>query len=115
MENQTCPRIENDPISDKQAEQMTAYLEDLLFRQIQCLKQYDLEGSIKLAQESQPIADRIASQKILERPAFTEQGERIQNLYQQLCLVIASQRQEVSNKLSQVRTGLKTLSTYANK
>lgn len=112
MDNQTST-LKSGMLSDEQAEQMLAYLEDLLTRQILRLRQYDLEGSIKLAEESQPIADTLTSGKILERPVFTEQRDRIHNLYQELCLVIASQRQEVSDKLGQIRTGLKTLVKYA--
>lgn len=115
MENQTSAPAQSGSLPDEQAEQMAAYLEDLLFRQIQRLKQYDLEASIKLAEESQSIADTLTAAQVLERPGFESRRDRIQALYQELCLVIASQRQEVSDKLGQIRTGLKTLGKYAEK
>jgi hypothetical protein len=115
MDHQTSAPSQTASVLDEQAVQMSAYLEDLLFRQIQRLKQYDLEGAIQLAQESGPIADTLSSQKVFERPEFAPQRDRIRQLYQELCLVIASQRQEVQDKLGQIRTGLKTLNTYAQK
>jgi len=115
MDNQTMTTSQNDRISDEQAMQMIAYLEDLLMRQMQRLQQYDLEGAMNLAEESQQIADRLSAEKIFTRPAFTEHQQRIQKSYQDVCLTIASQRQEVQDKLGQIRTGLKTLNTYAQK
>ena len=100
-------------MSDEQAIQMVAYLENLLTRQMQRLQQYDLEGAFQLAEESQQIADTLSVQNIFARPGFSESQQRVQNLYQDVCLTIASQRQEVRDKLGQIRTGLKTLNTYA--
>lgn len=101
--------------ADTQAAQMAAYVEDLLCRQIERLKTYDLDGAMRLAQEAQPLAETLTREKLLSAPELAGHKARIQGLYKELCLVIASQRQEVSDKLSQIRTGLKTLGTYAGK
>jgi hypothetical protein len=114
MSDQACAPSQGDVLMDEQATQMTAYLEDLLFRQIQKLKQYDLDGAMKLAEESQSIADTLSAQKIFQRPNFIQQRDRIQDLYKELSLVIVSQRQEVQDKLGQIRTGLKTLNKYGD-
>ncbi len=105
----------NEALTDENAQQMTAYLEDLMSRQIQKLQQYDLDAAMKIAEESQSLSEKIMQASVLSRPGFEEQRDRIQGLYKELCLVIASQRQEVSNKLGQIRTGLRTLGTYAGK
>jgi len=102
-------------LTDETARQMTAYLEDLMSRQIQKLQQYDLDAAMRIAEESQSLSEKIMQASVLSRPGFEEQRDRIQGLYKELCLVIASQRQEVSNKLGQIRTGLRTLGTYAGK
>jgi len=102
-------------LMDEDARQMTAYLEDLMSRQIQKLRQYDLENAMRIAEESQPLSERILQTSVLSRPGFEEQRDRIQGLYKELCLTIASQRQEVQDKLGQIRTGLRTLGTYAGK
>lgn len=98
-----------------QAEQMLAYLTDLLQRQLEKLRQYDLDGASRLAEESRPISERIARAGLLERPEYASQKKRIQGLYQDLCLVIAAERQEVAEKLRQIREGLRTLGAYANR
>ena len=105
----------NTVLTDETARQMIAYLEDLMSRQIQKLQQYDLNAAMKIAEESQALSDRITQASVLSRPGFEEQRDRIQGLYKELCLVIASQRQEVSDKLGQIRTGLRTLGTYSGK
>lgn len=111
--------MENDKIVSEvtveQAGQLTAYLEDLLTRQIARLKQYDIEGAMQLAEESERISEMVSRSGILHRPAFEEQSGRIEGLYKELCLQIASQRQEVSDKLEQIRTGMRTLGAYAGK
>ncbi|HOK65216.1 MAG TPA: hypothetical protein PK054_04530 [Anaerohalosphaeraceae bacterium] len=98
-----------------QDEQMLAYLTDLLERQLEKLRKYDLDGAVRLAEESQPISAQIARQKILERPCYAGQKKKIQGLYQDICLVIAAERQEVAEKLRQIREGLKALGAYAGR
>jgi hypothetical protein len=107
--------VTTEVLADEDARQMTAYLADLMSRQIQKLRQYDLDGAMRIAEESQPLSERIIQGSILSRPGFEEQREQIQGLYQELCLTIASQRQEVSDKLGQIRTGLRTLDAYSDK
>lgn len=102
-------------LTDEQVMQMASYVEELLTRQIGRLKQYDLDGAMRLAQETQPFADKLSQGRELNRPGLEAQKNRVQGLYKELCLVIASQRQEVADKLGQIRTGLKTLGTYAGK
>lgn len=102
-------------VTDENAQQLTAYLEDLLARQIARLKQYDIDGAMELGEESEQLSQTIARSGVLRRPEFTEQSDRIEDLYRELCLQIASQRQEVSDKLEQIRTGIRTLGAYAGK
>lgn len=99
-------------LSDEQVTQMAGYVEDLLSRQIERLRKYDLDGAMRLADEAQPMVERLSMGRELNRPALQSMRPRIEGLYKELCLVIASQRQEVSDKLSQIRKGLKTLGTY---
>ena len=94
---------------------MIDYLEDLLTRQIAKLKQYDIDGAMRLAEESETISQEVTRSTVLQRPDFENQSHRIQGLYRELCLQIASQRQEVSDKLEQIRTGMRTLGAYAGK
>jgi hypothetical protein len=100
---------------DKGTAMTAAYLEELLSRQIDRLKQYDLDAAMGYAEESEPIAAELTRTGFLEQPGNAVARARVQSLYRELTLVIASQRQEVSDKLDQIRNGLKTLGTYAGK
>ncbi len=100
---------------DKGTAMTAGYLEDLLTRQIDRLKQYDLDAAMACAEESRAVADRLTDSGFLERPENADRKERIGALYRELMLVIASERQEVSDKMIQIRDGLKTLGTYAGK
>ena len=107
--------VTTEVLADEDARQMTAYLEDLMSRQIQKLRQYDLDAAMRIAEESQALSEKTMQASVLSRPGFEEQRDRIQGLYKELCLTIASQRQEVQDKLGQIRTGLRTLDKYAGK
>ncbi|MHC4987149.1 MAG: hypothetical protein ACYTFX_01455 [Planctomycetota bacterium] len=77
-------------LTDETARQMTAYLEELMDRQIQKLRQYDLEAAMKIAEESQQLSEQITQNAVLSRPGFEQQRDRIQKLYRELCLTIVS-------------------------
>ena len=93
--------------------QIVAYLEDLLSRQLEKLRKYDLDGAGRLAEESEEVSRQIAGRGLLDRASFRPQRDRIRELYRQLCLVIATERQEVSEKLKQIREGIRALSKYS--
>jgi len=105
----------NTVVTDEDACQLTGYLEDLLTRQIARLQQYDIDGAMQLAEESERISEMVSRSAVLQRPGLADQSRRIEGLYKQLCLQIAAQRQEVSDKLDQIRTGMRTLGAYAGK
>lgn len=92
--------------------QMIAYLSDLLERQLEKLRKYDLDGAVGLAEESHRVSGEVARQGLLDRPQYAAQKQKIQGLYEDLCLVIAAERQEVSEKLKQIREGIRALSKY---
>jgi hypothetical protein len=84
-------------------------------RQIERLRQYDLDAAVAYAEQSEPAAAELMRTEFLEQPENAEIKGRIRSLYREVTLIIASQRQEVSDKLEQIRSGLKTLGTYAEK
>ncbi|HDS84038.1 MAG TPA: hypothetical protein ENN97_02430 [Phycisphaerales bacterium] len=92
-----------------------ACLEDLLNRQIDRLRRYDLDAAMACAEQAEPIAAELMRSGFLDRPENAELKSRIQSLYRELMLVIASERQEVSDKLAQIRNGIKAFERYAEK
>jgi septation ring formation regulator EzrA len=94
---------------------MAEYLEHLLTRQADRLRSYDIDGACAIAEEASPLADELSSRHILEKPEFTQHRQKLQQQYKQVCLMIADQRQEVSDKLKQIRHGLRALGGYSGK
>ncbi|MBN1818500.1 MAG: hypothetical protein JW828_14150 [Sedimentisphaerales bacterium] len=89
--------------------QMIDYLENLLIRQLEKLRKYDLDAAIVLAEEANTVAMALAREKVLDQPSHIEHRRRIQKLYRDISLVISTERSEVAQKLSAIRKGIKVL------
>jgi hypothetical protein len=100
--------------TDRRAALNAACLEDLLNRQIDRLRCYDLDAAMVCAEQAEAIAADLTRSGFLEKPENAELKSHIRSLYRELMLVIASERKEVADKLDQIRSGIKTLSAYAN-
>jgi hypothetical protein len=94
---------------------MADFLENLLMRQADKLRSYDLDGASAIAEQSAPIAEELTRHKVLNRPEFAERKRRLEQMYKDICLIISDQRQEVSDKLAQIRQGLHALGGYKGK
>lgn len=79
------------------------------------LRQYDLDAAMACAEQAEPIAAALTRSGFLDNPGKADLKSRIQSLYRELTLMLASQQQEVSGKLDQIRDGLKTLGAYGGK
>jgi hypothetical protein len=69
---------------------------------------------MSLAEEANDMAASIGREKILERPDYADERWRIKKLYKDICLILASERQEVAEKLQQIRKGIKALGVYGD-
>ena len=94
--------------------QMVDYLENILTRQVDRLRRYDLDGAMALAEETNELAETVGKEGILQLPEFEDQAWRIKRLYKDISLTIAAERQEVKDKLKQIRQGMRTLGVYKN-
>ena len=92
--------------------QMVDYLENILTIQVDRLKRYDLDGAMALAEETNELAETVGKEGILLLPEFEEQAWRIKRLYKDISLTIAAERQEVKDKLKQIRQGMRALGVY---
>jgi hypothetical protein len=100
-------------LADDSYGQMVGYLENILMRHLSRLRSYDLDGAMLLAEESNDLALKIGDAGVLERPEFADERRRIFDLYNEIGLIIASEREEVANKLQSIRKGIKTLGAYS--
>ena len=55
--------------------QMVDYLENVLRRQLEKLRKYDLEGAMNLAEEANDLAMGVKGAGVLGRPEFIEMTE----------------------------------------
>ena len=106
--------VEDETLAEGSFKQMVAYLENILTRQLEKVRNYDLDGALALAEEANNLAASIGREKILERPDYAHERRRIKKLYKDICLIIASERQEVGAKLKQIRKGIKALGVYGD-
>ena len=126
-EKQVLDTVDNKSLAENSFRQMVDYLENILTRQLERLRNYDLDGALALAEEANDLAASIGREKILERPDYADERWRIkklykdlslivasERLYKDLCLIIASEREEVSQKLKQIRKGIKALGVYGD-
>jgi len=99
----------------QEAAGMADYLENILMRHLERLRNYDLDGAMALAEESHQLAFAVGEAGVLDEPASAAQRSRIRELYRQISLVIAAERHEVSEKLKAIRRGLRTLGAYIDR
>jgi hypothetical protein len=106
--------VDSDKLAENSYRQMVDYLENILTRQLEKVRRYDLDGAMELAEEANDMAIGIGREKILDRPDYADERWRIKRLYKDLCLIIATEREEVSQKLKQIRKGIKALGVYGD-
>ncbi|MHC5059877.1 MAG: hypothetical protein ACYTFK_02165 [Planctomycetota bacterium] len=111
-EEQVLDAVDNKTLAENSFKQMVDYLENILTRQLERVRNYDLDGAMSLAEEANDLAATVGREKILERPDYADERWRIKKLYKDICLILASERHEVSEKLQQIRKGLKALGVY---
>lgn len=107
-------RSGNDAIGEESYDQMVNYLENILSRQLEKLRKYDIDGAMALAEEANDLAASVRNSGVLGREDFAKERERILVLYREIGLIIASERAEVADKLKEIRRGIKLLEAYGN-
>ena len=87
-------------------------LQSLLEKQIELAKQGNISNVEVLSKQASSIVERIVQAGILGLAEFKNRRKRLQKLYQDLCLAVTAQRAGISEKLSRIRKGKKTIETY---
>jgi hypothetical protein len=112
MSDSTQHVVDKEALEEEGYRQMAAYLETLLTRQIERIRKYDLDTALELGEEANKLAYELGKSDILKRPEYSDEKFRIQRLYKEIGLIISSERQEVADKLKQIRKGIKALELY---
>ncbi len=90
-------------------------LHGLLQRQLALVQQGHLAAAVELFDETDQCVRHIASTRGLDVQDATEQWQGIERAYQELSLVLAAQRTEVSAALDALQRGRSTLKVYGSR
>ncbi len=88
-------------------------LQELLERQLALVRQGRLDEARALCAQTEQYVRQIAEARAAEPCSATERGERVQRLYEDLCLALTAQRTEVSDALDALRQGRRVLDAYS--
>jgi ribosomal protein S20 len=89
-------------------------LQNLLKKQTELVKRGNISGIESLARQANSLIDQIARAGLLEPAEFAEHREKLKRLYDDLYMAVAAQQADVSEKISRVRKGRKTIQAYRN-
>lgn len=87
-------------------------LQILLEKQIKLAHRGNISGIGFLSKQADSLVRKIARTGILELAEFEIRRERLQKLYEELCLTLTAQRAETGEKLSRIRKGKRTIEAY---
>lgn len=90
-------------------------LQTLLEKQVKMARQGNIKDVELLSKQVGSLIEKTLQKGILDPAdhAFNKvRREKLQKLYEDLCLAITDQKAEVSEELSRVRKGKKTIQTY---
>ena len=87
-------------------------IENNLKKQLKFARRGDLASVEKLASQCQAPVEQIKAAGIIEKPEFKSQLQCIEKLYQELLLLLSSQKDAVAEQLKSIHKGKQTLSAY---
>ena len=89
-------------------------LQGLLEKQIEMARKDNLRRVEALAEQAEPVVEKIIKINEFEKPEFNAQREHLIKLYKKLELMIAAGKNSISKQLKQVIGGKKILKVYYN-
>jgi hypothetical protein len=87
-------------------------LEALLRRQLTLAQKGNIAEMEILAEKAKDLVGQISKSKFLAKPQFKQRRERLKQIYSDLCLVLSSQMNDVSQALRGIRKGKKIMMLY---
>ena len=87
-------------------------LEGLLTRQIDLVRQGQVREVETLAEQAGELVEHMSSSGMFKSAEFADRRDDFKRLYSNLCLGLGAERARTAEQLSQVRKGMKTVSTY---
>ncbi len=107
-------QTETDTLDENSDRLMVEQLENTLAEHLEKLRDYDIDSAMPLAEEASRLSLEIGAAGLFDRAEFDDERKRVDELYAEIGLVITGKRQEVSDKLEEIREGIETLSASAD-
>jgi hypothetical protein len=92
--------------------QLLEKLNAVLEKQIKVARMGDLTAVEELTPKADEIVKEISRTSNLVQIQQTNQWKRLQKIYRQLTLILASQKYSIQQQIQQIGQGRKTLKTY---
>jgi hypothetical protein len=92
--------------------QLIDKLHTVLKKQMKMARKGNLMQLEDLTQKADAIVEEIAEASDLEQIKQTNQWKQLEKIYQQLTLILASQKYSIEQQIKQIRNGRKTLQAY---
>ena len=87
-------------------------LQNLLEKQTRLLKSGNISGIESLAEQANSLIDQITRAGLLETAEFAEHRKKLKRLYADLNIAVATEKDDVSEKIKHLRKGRKTIKYY---
>jgi len=87
-------------------------LQGLLEKQIELVRQGSIIDMERLSSQASSLVEKITQAGILELAEFKNRREHLQKLYEALCLALTAHKADITEKLSHIRKGRKTIEAY---
>jgi len=87
-------------------------LEALLEKQITLARKSELLELERLASECESLVEKISADGTFEQPGSKEQRDRIEKLYREFSLIVASRKGAAEDELKRIRKGKRIIGKY---
>jgi hypothetical protein len=86
--------------------------EVLLREQLDLARKGNISKVEILAGEAQELVGQMSKSKFFAEPQFRERRKGLEQLYNQICLALSAQMDDVSQALARIHKGKKTITSY---
>lgn len=87
-------------------------LQNLLEKQIVLAHQGNISDVEIVSKQAGRLVEEITQSGVVELDEFKKRRKQLRKLYEELCLAVTAQKADLTEKLSRVRKGKKTVKTY---
>jgi len=101
-------------MTEQKQKNLIESLQRLIDEQLKLMRQGSCDSARleQIERQTDVLAGRIAQAKIFEQEKFTADRQKMQRTYNELCLAIRAEQEQVKEAIETVRKGKKAISVY---